>query len=102
METKGQVPILIPVEQDTFWNQIRTIIREEIARVEKDQSGKNNIYRTEGLVQKPLYKMTEVCQMFDVTRPTVYDWIKHGKLRPFKVRSRVYFLFSDIQQLLGG
>jgi hypothetical protein len=26
--------------------------------------------------------------------------VKHGKLKPFKIRSRVYFLWQDIQQLL--
>ncbi|WP_367115549.1 helix-turn-helix domain-containing protein [Chitinophaga sp. CB10] len=31
---------------------------------------------------------------------TIYDWIKHGKLKPYKIRSRVYFLWNDIQQLL--
>ena len=38
--------------------------------------------------------------MFQVTKPTIYDWIRHGKLKPFKVRSRVYFLWQDIQKLL--
>ncbi|MBC9914321.1 helix-turn-helix domain-containing protein [Chitinophaga varians] len=25
----------------------------------------------------------EVCQLFQVTKPTIYDWIKHGKLKPY-------------------
>ncbi|MFD2886353.1 helix-turn-helix domain-containing protein [Chitinophaga cymbidii] len=29
--------------------------------------------------------------MFQVTRPTIYDWIRHDKLKPYKVRSRIYF-----------
>ena len=32
--------------------------------------------------------------------PTIYDWIKHGKLKRVKIRSRVYFLGSDIRQLM--
>lgn len=42
----------------------------------------------------------EVCAIFKVTKPTIYDWIKHGKLKPYKIRSRVYFLWNDIQQLI--
>ena len=57
-------------------------------------------YETFGMTCKPLYKIAEVCAMFYVSKPTIYDWIKHGKLKPYKIRSRVYFLWQDIQQLL--
>jgi excisionase family DNA binding protein len=58
------------------------------------------VYDTPGMTSKPLYKIAEVCAMFQVTKPTIYEWIKHGKLKPFKIRSRVFFLSQDIQQLL--
>ena len=44
--------------------------------------------------------MDEVCEIFDITPPTIYDWIKHGKLKHKRVRSRVFFLWNDIQELL--
>jgi predicted DNA-binding transcriptional regulator AlpA len=44
--------------------------------------------------------MDEVCEIFAITPPTIYDWIKHGKLKPKKIRSRVFFLWNDIQELL--
>ncbi|MBI1781175.1 MAG: helix-turn-helix domain-containing protein [Sphingobacteriales bacterium] len=50
--------------------------------------------------EKPLFKIEEVCSLFKVTKPTIYDWIKHGKLKRVKIRSRVYFLGSDIRQLM--
>jgi len=40
--------------------------------------------------------------MLGLTRPTIYALIKDGKLRPFKIRSRVYFLWGDIEKLLSG
>ncbi|MEO6188797.1 MAG: helix-turn-helix domain-containing protein [Ginsengibacter sp.] len=43
------------------------------------------------LTYKPLYKIGEVCTIFEVTRPAIYEWIKQGKLKPYKVRSRLYF-----------
>jgi len=102
MENHSSVPMLFPVEPEKFWQQIRLVIREEIEKVTKDNPAGNNIYHTEGLTQKPLYKINEVCKLFDISRPTIYDWIKHVQLKPFKIRSRVYFLYNDIQQLLAG
>lgn len=99
MEKNVSVPILFPYEPEEFWAQIRVIIRDEVSKVEKGKPESAN-YETSGLTYKPLYKITEVCSIFKVTRPTIYDWIKHGKLKPYKVRSRLYFLWNDIQAML--
>jgi excisionase family DNA binding protein len=101
MDQSTQIPILIPLEQDAFWKQVRTIIREEIEKADFKTVNGPAVFHTEGLTEKPLFKISEVCKLFAVSRPTIYDWIKHGKLRPFKIRSRVYFLRNDIQDLLG-
>jgi excisionase family DNA binding protein len=99
METKSITPILLPYEPEEFWGRIRDIIKEEVKNVEYGKPEKGT-YQTEGLIYKPLYKITEVCGIFKVSRPTIYDWIKHGKLKPYKVRSRLYFLWNDIQAML--
>jgi len=98
--TNGAMPMLFPYEPEQFWKQIRGIIREEVDKGKREETQKGTIYETPGLTYKPLYKMTEICTIFHVTKPTIYDWIKHGKLKPVKIRSRVYFLHNDIQQLL--
>ncbi|MFL5740650.1 MAG: helix-turn-helix domain-containing protein [Flavisolibacter sp.] len=59
------------------------------------------LMETPGLTEKPLFRIQEVCKIFQVSRQTIYDWVKHGKLKPLKVRSRVYFLAKDIQDLLN-
>ena len=92
-------PILFPYEPGEYWQQIRQIIREEVNNLEKQKQAPTS-YDTPGLTYKPLYKIAEVCALFHVTKPTIYDWVKHGKLKPYKIRSRVYFLWQDIQQLL--
>lgn len=74
-----------------FIEIIRGVIREELHR---------NAGQVSGLTYKPLYKIDELCQVFNVTPPTIYDWIKRGKLKPKKIRSRVFFLWEDIQLLL--
>ncbi len=98
-KTGMATPMLFPYDPDKFWQQVRQIIREEIGNQEKPVSGENT-YQIAGLTYKPLFKIAEVCQIFQVTKPTIYDWIKHGKLKPYKIRSRVYFLWQDLQPLL--
>ena len=92
-------PMLFPYDPEQFWQQVRQIIREEINNAEKYRP-EATAYETKGMTFKPLYKIAEVCSLFQVTKPTIYDWIKHGKLKPFKIRSRVYFLWQDLQNLL--
>ena len=99
MEKNVSVPILIPFEPEEFWAQIRTIIREEVSRNQKEPPLITSM-EVPGLTEKPLYKIQEICSLFKVTKPTIYDWIKHGKLKRVKIRSRVYFLGSDIRQLM--
>jgi len=93
-------PILFPYEPGEYWQQIRQIIREEVNNIEKQKPVPTS-YDAPGLTYKPLYKIAEVCALFHVTKPTIYEWIKHGKLKPYKIRSRVYFLWQDIQLLLN-
>ena len=76
MENNTTTPFLIPLETEEFWDQIRLIIREEVARNHKDQPSSTNIMETPGLTEKPLYKMQEIRSLFKVTKPTIYDWIK--------------------------
>ena len=92
-------PLLFPYEPEQFWQLMRILIREEMISLEKRQPTTASI-DTPGMTYKPLFKMGEVCELFHVTKPTIYDWVKHGKLKPVKVRSRVYFLWQDIQSLL--
>ena len=99
ISTAQPTPMLFPYEPEQFWQSIRSIIREEVSHA-ANHSVTAPSYETPGLTYKPLYKIAEVCTIFHVTKPTIYDWIKHGKLKPFKIRSRVYFLWQDIQQLL--
>jgi excisionase family DNA binding protein len=100
MGNNTSVPILIPFEPEEFWSQIRLIIREEVTRKQREETRQLPILETPGLTEKPLYKIQEICTLFKITKPTIYDWIKHGKLKRVKIRSRVYFLGSDIKQLM--
>ncbi len=100
MENKSVTPMLYPYEPSAFWQQLQQIIREEISRIEKSQPPVSNLTETPGLTYKPLFKMAEVCALFQVSKPTIYDWIKDGKLKSFKIKSRVYFLWQDLEQII--
>ena len=101
MQNQSTVPVLIPIEPDEFWKQIRLIIQQEVSKVRENKTANISEFETTGLTYKPLYKIAEVCKVLQVTRPTIYDWIKHGKLKPYKIQSRVYFLWDDIYKLLN-
>ncbi len=89
---------LFRYEPDEFWEHILSIMREEVTRTAKEEPSAS-LTETKGLTYKPLCKITEVCTFFHVSIPTMYEWIKDGKLNPYKIRRRVYFLRKDIQQL---
>jgi excisionase family DNA binding protein len=93
-------PMLFPYEPEQFWQRVRLIVREEISRIESPAPAEP-LYETPGLESKPLYKIAEVCRLFQVSKPTIYEWMRHGKLKPLKIRSRVFFLWQDIQKLLS-
>lgn len=100
METMNMTPILFPYDPNEFWKMIKSIIREEMEKRLNVKPANVNEFTTPGLTYKPLLKINEVCNFFQVTRPTIYDWVKRGKLKQYKVISRVYFLWDDIQKLL--
>lgn len=90
-------PMLFPIEPDEFWKKIQQLIRAELAKKNEKQVE----YTTPGFVQKPLYKAFEVCEMLNVSRQTLHAWAKEGLLRPYKIKSRVFYLWSDIEKLLN-
>ena len=96
----AKMPMLLPYEPSEFWAQMRQIVHEEVVKIQETKLPESDLMVTPGLTQKPLYKIAEMCKIFNVSRTTVYEWVKYGKLRPVKIRSRVYFLGSDIQKLL--
>lgn len=101
MEKNATMPILVPVEPGEFWKQIRHIVRDELqVAINSKKNGPGEL-DVPGLTQKPLYKINDICKLFNITRPTIYEWVKAGKLRPVKIRSRVYFLGSEVEQLIA-
>ena len=100
VKVKQVLPILIPYEPSQFWEHIKKIIREEIKEFENSPA-LTGVKGIPGLKHKPLYKVSDLCTFFHVSKPTIYEWCKTGKISPYKIGSRTYFLYEDVQKLLN-
>ena len=92
-----ETPMLFPMAPAEFWKQIKTTI-EEVVNEKINQPFQPP--PTDHLPEKALLKASDVCAIFQVSKPTLYDWLKQDKLRSFKIKSRRYFLRSDIEVMI--
>lgn len=83
--------ILVSIEIEEFWRQMRVLIEDVL--IEKNiisHSSENNSSAPK------LLKAKEVCELFQVSKPTIYDWMQKGKLRSIKIESRRFFLIEEL------
>jgi excisionase family DNA binding protein len=98
---RGKAAIFFSYDPEEFLEELRKLIREEFRYAAAVFQSKNeNISNRSS--ENELMKVRELCQFLKVSKPTIYDWIKCGKLRPIKIHSRVYFLRKEIDQLLNS
>lgn len=81
------------MDQELFWEKMRKIIREEMVFCLKTFS---MTHKTE-----KAYTITELCDKFQISKPTLYEWIKAGKITPVKIGRRVFFNSKEVEKLLG-
>jgi excisionase family DNA binding protein len=94
--TSMETPILFPISPEEYWQKLSVVVEGLLN--EKLKQGSYPV-PPPGMTSRPLLSIKEVCTLFQITKPTIYEWIKHGKLKPYKVRARVYFLMTDIEAL---
>jgi excisionase family DNA binding protein len=87
------VQMLLPVEPKEFWRQLKIIVEEAVMENRKD-----NI--KDGHAERPLLKAKEACEIFHISKPTIYEWMKQGKIRSVKIGSRRYFHWKDLEELI--
>jgi len=94
-----ETPMLFPIAPSEFWKQIKIIIEKVLAErlTQQKISPPNN-----HLPEKTLLNPSDVCEIFQVSKPTLYEWLKQKKLKSFKVMSRRYFLRAEIEALING
>ena len=95
----NETPMLFPITPSEFWKQIRIIIEEVISEKLRKQAP---ALSSSFLPEKALFKPAEVCKIFEVSKPTLYQWLKQKKLKSFKVKSRRYFLRTEIESVISS
>lgn len=92
-----EIPILFPMSPAEFCKQIKAAV-EEVVNAKLNQT----IIQppTDHLPEKALLKAIDVCSVFQVSKPTIYDWLRQNKIKSFKIKSRRYFLRSDIEAMI--
>lgn len=88
--------ILIPVNTEEFWRQMKNVIEDVLMEKKIIAPSYENSNSTPKLL-----KTKEVCEMFQVSKPTIYDWMRKGQLHSVKIESRRFFLASDIEELIS-
>ncbi len=95
----NETPMLFPITPSEFWKQIRIIIEQVIAeKLSQQKISQSNSH----LPKKALLKASDVCAIFQVSKPTLYEWLKQKKLKSFKIKSRRYFSREDIDAIIRG
>jgi len=87
-----EAQVLIPMEAEVFWDKMRSLIEEVINERDIKSASSNDTPQ--------LLKVKEVCELFQISKPTIYEWIRKGQLRSIKIESRRFFLVDDIQHLI--
>lgn len=88
--------ILIPVDLDEFWKQMKIVVGEVLLEKNVTSSDDQSSRDTK------LIKIKDVCRLFQVSKPTIYDWMRKGQLRSVKIGSRRFFLAGDIKELIAN
>lgn len=93
----AEVQMLFPMDPKEFWQKLKTIV-EQVVIEHKDNlpmfsiAGKNNPHT--------LLKASDVCALFKISKPTLYEWMSLGKLPSIKIESRRFFRYEDVEKLI--
>jgi len=93
----NETPMLFPMAPAEFWKQIKVTV-EEVVKANINQTSFQQ--PTDHLPEKALLKLSDVCAVFQVSKPTLYDWLRQNKIKSFKIKSRRYFLRADIEAMI--
>jgi excisionase family DNA binding protein len=93
----GEVQMLFPMEPKEFWQKLKAIVEQVVIEHNNAVPIMNAIDKNG---QRPLLKVNEVCAIFKITKPTLYEWIKQGRLGSLKIQTRRYFKWEDVERLI--
>ncbi len=91
-----ETPMLFPMTPSEFWKQIRITMEEVVTEKLNKQI---TTYTHSHLPEKALLKAADVCTIFQVSKPTLYEWLKQKDLKVLRL-SREDIFQEKISKLL--
>ena len=89
--------MLFPIEPKEYWQKLKAIVEQVVI----EHSNTVPLLQTlDKNGQRPLLKAYEVCAMFKISKPTLYEWMAQGKLPSIKIESRRFFRWEDVDALI--
>jgi excisionase family DNA binding protein len=91
-----EFPMMVPMTQTEFWNKMQSVVERVVeAKLTTPTSSTPTL-----IPEKALLKASEVCTIFQISKPTLYEWLKQNKIASFKIQSRRYFSRQDIEAII--
>jgi predicted DNA-binding transcriptional regulator AlpA len=81
-------------DEESFFIRIRKIVKEEL-------NGNTISKNKENTSSIPYIKISEVCRILQVSRPTINDWTDKGYFKKYKVNSRTFYNRDEILEFLS-
>ncbi|MES2330727.1 MAG: helix-turn-helix domain-containing protein [Bacteroidota bacterium] len=92
-----EFPMMVPMTQTEFWDKMQSVVEKVVEA--KLTTATSSISATL-IPEKALLKASEVCTIFQISKPTLYEWLKQNKIASFKIQSRRYFSRQDIETII--
>lgn len=88
--------MMVPMTQAEFWDKMKSVVENVVeAKLTTAPSSNSTL-----IPEKALLKASEVCTIFQISKPTLYEWLKQNKIASFKIQSRRYFSRQDIEAII--
>ncbi len=81
-------------DEESFFLHIRKIVKEEL-------SGNPSSKKKETSFNIPYIKVSEACNILQVSRPTINSWTEKGFFKKYKVNSRTFYNRDEILEFLS-
>ena len=93
----SDVQMLFPMEPKEFWQKLKAVVEQVMIEHGNQAPTLEELIHTR---QPVLLKVNEVCGIFKISKPTLYDWMELGILPSIKIESRRFFRKEDIEKLI--
>lgn len=88
--------VLIAMDREQLSAFFREVVREVIKEELQSASCIPPAYHA----PESFLSVSEICTLFKISKPTLYQWIRSGNLKSVKISSRRFFLYSEVRKMV--